>query len=188
MAKIYEFFAEGFEEVEALVPVDVFRRAGLDIVTVSVTGEELVKSSHGVGIVADALIEDIDLGDADLLMLPGGLPGATNLQAHGGVRAAILAQIKKGRKVAAICAAPMVLGQLGLLKGKQATCYPGFEKYLIGAEYTAELVTIDGNIITGEGPAAAFPYSYTLLDLLAGEGASGALKEGMIYNKLMNKN
>lgn len=188
MAKIYEFLAEGFEEVEALIPVDVFRRAGLDIVTVSVTGEEIVKSSHGVGIVADALIEDIDLRDADMLMLPGGLPGATNLQAHEGVRTAVQAQVKNGRKVAAICAAPMVLGQLGLLKGKRATCYPGFEKYLTGAEYTAELVTIDGNIITGEGPAAAFPYSYALLDLLAGEGSSEPLKDGMIYNKLKEKN
>lgn len=186
MAKIFEFLATGFEEVEAMAPVDIFRRGGLDIKTVSITGQLDVAGAHGVSIRADMLFEDAPLDGADLLMLPGGLPGATNLNEHEGLKAALLRQAKAGRKIAAICAAPLVLGGLGLLKGKRATCYPGFEKYMIGAEYTQQLCTVDGNIITGEGPAASFPYSYTLLEMLAGVGAAEPLKEGMMYNHLMS--
>ena len=166
MAKIYQFMAEGFEDVEALAPVDILRRGGQEIVMVSITGSELVTSAHGVTIKVDALFEDVDLGDADLLMLPGGLPGATNLNDHVGVRRALLEQNKEGKLIAAICAAPMVPGALGLLSGKRATCYPGFEKYMEGADYTHELFTVDGNIITGEGPAATLPYAYALLAML----------------------
>lgn len=186
MAKVYEFLANGFEEVEALAPVDILRRGGVEIKTVSVTGSELVESSHGVTIKADLRFEEAgDYSDADLLMIPGGLPGATNLNAHEGVRNALLRQYESGRRVGAICAAPMVLGSLGILKGKRATCSPGFEKYLTGAEYTAELVTEDGNIITGEGPAASFPYAYRILSYFIGNDAVAQLQVKMQYAHLM---
>lgn len=185
MKKVYEFLATGFEDIEALAPVDILRRGGVDIKTVSVTGSEYVDSAHGVTIKADLLFEDADLSDADLLMLPGGLPGATNLNVHEGLRAALLAHNERGGQIAAICAAPMVLGGLGLLLGKRATCYPGFEKYLIGADYTHELYTIDGNVTTGEGPAATLPYAYSLLARLTDEQTAKQVAEGMMYVHLM---
>ena len=143
MAKVYEFLANGFEEVEGLAPVDILRRGGVDIKTVSVTGSEYVETSHGITIKADLTIENADLSDADMLLLPGGLPGATNLRDHEGVCAALKTQAAKGGRIGAICAAPLVLGHLGLLEGRYATCYPGFEKFMTGAHYTHELFTID---------------------------------------------
>ncbi len=185
MAKVYEFLATGFEEVEALIPLDVMRRAGIDFSTVSITGNLIVKGTHGVDIKADYLFEDLDFEDADLLLLPGGLPGATNLNEHEGLKNVLFSQNEKKKMIGAICAAPLVLGGMGLLKGKQATCYPGFESHLLGASYTHELVTVDGNITTGEGPAAAFPYAFSLLSLLKGEAASSSIANGMMYTHLM---
>lgn len=185
MAKVYEFLATGFEDIEALIPLDIMRRAGIDFKTVSITGDLYVESAHGVSIKADMLIEDADLSDADLIMLPGGLPGATNLNAHNGVKKAIIEQNARGKMIGAICAAPMVLGGIGLLQGRHATCYPGFEKYLEGAEYTHELCTVDGNITTGEGPAAALPYAYTLLAALTDRQTADQVAEGMMYKHLM---
>ncbi len=187
MAKAYMFLADGSEEIESLIPVDVFRRGGVEIKTVSINGSEYIKASHGVEIKADLKFEDADLSDADLLMLPGGLPGATNLNAHEGVRQALLRQYESGKLVAAICAAPMVLGSLGIVNGKRATCYPGFEKYLDGAEYTRELCTVDGNVVTGEGPAATLPYAYTLLRMLTSEQTAHSVAEGMMFLHLMQK-
>ena len=187
MAKVYEFLATGFEDIEALIPLDIMRRAGVDFKTVSVTGSLVVESAHGVKIEADMLIEDADFGDADLLMLPGGLPSATNLNAHAGVRKALVEHNVRGKMIGAICAAPMVLGGLGMLEGKRATCYPGFEKYLEGAEYTNELCTVDGNITTGEGPAAALPYAYKLLAALTDAKTADGIADGMMYKHLMLK-
>ncbi len=187
MKKVYVFLADGFEDVEALIPIDVLRRGGVEVTTVSVMdGSQVVESAHGVQIVADALIEDCDFSDADLLLLPGGMPGASNLYDCSGVQEAVLAQNEAGRNIAAICAAPaVVLGQLGILEGRKATCYPGFEKLLHGAEYTGELCTVSGNITTAEGPAAAFPFAYQLLSVLAGEQVSSQIAEGMRYVHLM---
>ena len=185
MAKVYEFLATGFEDIEALIPLDIMRRAGVDFKTVSITGDLYVESAHGVSIKADMLIEDADMSDADLIMLPGGLPGATNLNAHNGVKKAIIEQNARGKMIGAICAAPMVLGGIGLLQGRRATCYPGFEKYLEGAEYTHELCTVDGNLTTGEGPAAALPYAYTLLAALTDRQTADQVAEGMMYKHLM---
>ena len=185
MAKVYEFLATGFEDIEALIPLDIMRRAGVDFKTVSITGDLYVESAHGVSIKADMLIEDADMSDAGLIMLPGGLPGATNLNAHNGVKKAIIEQNARGKMIGAICAAPMVLGGIGLLQGRRATCYPGFEKYLEGAEYTHELCTVDGNITTGEGPAAALPYAYTLLAALTDRQTADQVAEGMMYKHLM---
>ena len=180
--------ADGFEDIEALIPVDVLRRGGVDIKTVSINGSNIVESAHGVQMVADVLFEDVEdqLADADLLMLPGGMPGAENLNAHEGVKKALVRQFEAGKMVAAICAAPLVLGGLGILKGKRATCYPGFEGTLEGAEYTHALWTTDGNVTTGEGPAAALPYAYSLLAMLTTEENAATVAEGMRYLHLMD--
>ena len=137
MKTIYVFLAEGFEEVEALTPVDVLRRAGLPVKTVSITGVLTVNGAHGVPVVADMVFEEVKEEDAEMIVLPGGLPGATNLDAHEGLGKLIMTFAEAGRPLSAICAAPLVYGKRGLLKGKKVTCYPGFEKYLEGAEYTA---------------------------------------------------
>lgn len=189
MAKAYVFLANGFEDVEALIPVDVLRRGGVEVVTVStVDDSQVVESAHGVSMVADMLFDECDFADADLLMLPGGMPGASNLYEHQGVCDAVMEQVRKGRHIAAICAAPaVVLGQLGLLEGRKATCYPGFENLLQGASYTAELCTVDGNITTGEGPAAAFPYAYELLAQLTDTQTAQQIATGMRYVHLMER-
>ena len=187
MAKVYVFLADGFEDVEALIPIDVLRRGGQEVVTVSTTEFPLVESAHGVNIEADLQFEQADFSDADLLLLPGGMPGASNLFAHEGVREAVLAQHEAGRRIAAICAAPaVVLAPLGILHGKKATCYPGFEQALEDAEYTGELCTVDGTVTTGEGPAAAFPFAYELLTQLAGAATAAQIAEGMRYKHLVN--
>lgn len=182
---IYVFLATGFEDIEALAPVDIMRRAGLPVETVSITGTAIVESAHAVGIRADRLLSDIDFNQADMLVLPGGLPGSTNLDACTPLTRAISAHFAAGRPVAAICAAPLVLGHLGILRGKKATCYPGVEGELAGATYTAAIVERDGNVITGKGPAAAFEFGYTIVDYFKGAGASDALRQGMIYRELL---
>ncbi len=186
MKKIYVFLADGFEDVEALIPVDVWRRGGLDVTTVSIMDDYVVETAHGVRIMADTLIEDVDLSDADLLFLPGGMPGASNLYANEAVCKAVTDQHAAGRKVAAICASPaVVLAPLGILDGKRATCYPGFEQALTEATYTADLVTVDGNVTTGEGPAAAFPFAYELLAQLKDKDTADQIAEGMRFKHLM---
>lgn len=187
MAKVYEFLANGFEEIEGLAPVDILRRGGVDIKTVSVTGSEFVETSHGVTIKADLRFEDVEsFEDADMLMIPGGMPGSTNLNEHEGVRQALIAQHKAGKRVGAICAAPMVLASTGILDGKKATCYPGFEQYFhASTEYTGTLFQEDGNVITGEGPAATLPYAYQILSYFVSKENVAALQDGMMYDHLM---
>lgn len=187
MKKVYVFLADGFEDIEALIPVDVLRRGGVEVVTVSVVADsQIVESAHGVQMVADALFDDCDFSDADLLMLPGGMPGASNLYDHQGVCDTVLEHHRQGRRLAAICAAPaVVLAQLGVLDGRRATCYPGFEQLLSKAEYTGDLVTVDGNITTAEGPAAALPYAYELLGQLVSKETALQVATGMRYVHLM---
>lgn len=185
MAKVYEFMANGAEEIEALTTVDVLRRAGVEVVMVSVTGGISFTGAHGIEIQCDTTIEQASFGDADMLLLPGGLPGATNLLEHQGVREALSRHAADGGRIGAICAAPMVLGDLGLLRGKRATCYPGFEKYMDDAEYTADVYTVDGNIITGCGPAATLPYAYAILEMLGLKDSADDQREGMMFNRLI---
>ncbi|MFZ1237248.1 MAG: DJ-1 family glyoxalase III [Prevotella sp.] len=185
MAKVYEFLAEGFEEVEGLAPVDILRRGGVDIKTVSVTGSQWVESSHGVTFKADLQFEDIShFDDADMLILPGGMPGAVHLKEHKGLNELLQKHFKQGKRIGAICAGPMVLGNLGILKGKRATCYPGFEKYLEGAEYTGELITVDQNITTAKGPAAAFIFGFYILTQVTSMENAAKVKDGMLINEL----
>lgn len=181
MEKVYEFLADGFEEIEALGPVDVLRRGGVEVKTVSISSSLTVTSAHGIKVQADMLLAGADLGDADLLLIPGGMPGAQNIDECEEVRRALLAQNAAGKRIGAICAGPMVLGHLGILNGKRATCYPGFDKELAGAEYTADPVTVDGNIVTGKGPGATLDYAYTILEMFKGERVTRMMKEGMMY-------
>ncbi|MBQ7470965.1 MAG: DJ-1/PfpI family protein [Prevotella sp.] len=189
MAKAYVFFADGFEDIEALAPVDILRRGGVAVTTVSINNGREVESAHGVTIMADTTFDEAgDFSDADILMLPGGMPGAANLDMHEGVKDALLRQSEQGKLIGAICAAPFILGHLGVLNGIKATCYPGFEGHLDGAEYTADIVTVDGQFITGRGPGAAMPYGYAILRKMGFGEAADALQEGMIYNQLLKEN
>lgn len=179
---IYTFFAPGFEEVEALAPIDIMRRAGLQVKTVSITGELTVMGAHGIGVVADSLFADNDYSDAQLLFLPGGMPGATNLDACQPLRDLIMAHNAQDKPLAAICAAPLVYGNLGLAEGKKMTCYPGFETYLTGAEYTAALTQRDGLMFTGKGPGAALQLGYDIVEYFCGADTANDLKKGMMYD------
>lgn len=182
MAKIFEFLSNGFEDIEALAPVDILRRGGMEVKTVSITGDNFVETSHGITMKTDLKFEDItDFDSVDAMVLPGGLPGATNLNKHRGLREVLLSHYKQGKCVAAICAAPLVFGSIGILNGKRATCYPGFEKRLTGATYTGEPVTVDGNIITGKGPGASFEFGYTILGRFIDDEAVAELQRQMMY-------
>ena len=180
MAKVYVFMADGFEDVEALIPIDVLRRGGVEVVTVSTTDFPLVESAHGVNIEADLQFEQVDTSDADLILLPGGMPGAANLFAHEGVCKAVCEQAAAGKKVGAICAAPaVVLAQLGLLDGKKATCYPGFEKDLTGAVPTGEGVVHDGKIVTAKGAGVCVEFGLKLAELVVSKEVSDSVRAGI---------
>ena len=184
METVYLFFAEGSEEVEALAVVDILRRAGVETRIVSVTGDKMVTGAHGIRVEADMLIEEVDFSKAAMLVLPGGLPGSYNLAGHEGLAEGIMQQYKAGKPLAAICAAPLVYGRMGLLKGLKATCYPGFEENLEGASYTSNLVEEDGLFITGNGPAAVFEFGYAIVAKLAGKDKAEAVRNGMLYNEV----
>lgn len=180
MKTIFVFLADGFEEIEAITPIDVLRRAGLNVQTVSVMDKQTVSGAHGIPVVADKMFADIHLKDAEMLLLPGGLPGATNLDAHQGLSNMIMAFASEEKPLSAICAAPLVFGNRGLLQGKKATCYPGFESYLTGAEYTAALVETDGNFITAKGPGAAMDFAFAIVEKYCGIEKVNELKSGMM--------
>lgn len=184
MEPVYLFFAEGTEEVEALAVVDILRRAGLDTRIVSVSGDRTVNGAHGIRVVADMTVEDADFSKAAMLVLPGGLPGAYNLADCKLLTDGIRTHYEAGKPLAAICAAPLVYGRMGLLKGLKATCYPGFEDQLEGAGYTSALVEEDGQFITGKGPAAVFAFGYAIVARLAGREMAENVKNGMLYNEL----
>lgn len=184
MKPVYLFFAEGSEELEALAVVDILRRAELNVKIVSVTGSKMVTGSHGIKVEADVLFEDEDFSEADMLILPGGLPGSYNLAEHKELAGTIRSQYDRGGLLAAICAAPLVYGRMGLLNGLNATCYPGFEDNLEGANYTGALVEEDGQFITGKGPAAVFAFGFAIVARLAGAEKAEALRKGMLYSEV----
>ena len=181
MNKVFLFLANGFETVEALAPVDVMRRAGLDVVTVSITADRNVVSAQGVTVVADALLGSCDFSQASAFVLPGGGVGTDNLSAHGPLRALLVDACSRGVLVAAICAAPMVFGRIGILEGKRATCYPGCEGDLFGAEYTAAAVEKDGNIITACGPGASFDFGFAIVEHFCGIEVVDTLRSQMQF-------
>ena len=181
MEKAYIFLADGFEEIEGLTVVDILRRAGVEIQMVSITGKKEVKGAHGFGIHADALLHEVDPMKADLLFLPGGMPGTKRLAAHGGLAAFLKEKNAEGKRLAAICAAPSVLGGLGLLEGRRAACYPGFEEALTGAEVSFDPVVVCGNVTTSRGMGTAIPFALALTEQLAGKEKADALAKGIIY-------
>ncbi|RMD75509.1 MAG: DJ-1/PfpI family protein [Lentisphaerae bacterium] len=171
--------ADGFEEIEALAPVDVLRRAGLDILLASITGNRRVRGSHGIEVTADILLAELET-IPDLLILPGGLPGAENLAGSREVIALIRDCAQANKLIAAICAAPIALEEAGIMKGKRFTCYPGFETRVQSGQYTAARVECDGNIVTGKGPGAAMEFAITLTAMTAGENVAQRLRNGMM--------
>ena len=163
---VYMFLADGFEEIEALCPLDILRRAGIEVTTVGI-GKDVIGGAHGITVHAD--IVDVMYRDSspEMLILPGGMPGADNLDKSRIVDAALRAGAKNGAYLCAICAAPFVLGKRGLLESKRAVCFPGFEKFLVGATVSeAETVVRDGNIITAKGMGAAFEFGLELARVL----------------------
>ena len=170
MKTAYIFLTTGFEEIEALATIDILRRGGVKLSSVSLVGSRQVCGGHGVEVTADKMFDEVDFSLADMLILPG---GTIKIDAHDGLKVKIKDHLAQGRRVAAICAAPMVLGGLGLLQGKKATCYPGFEGYLKGATLcTEQAVVTDGLITTGKGPGLTFAFALELLKLLKGEEAA----------------
>lgn len=179
---VYAFLATGLEEVECLGVVDILRRGDIEVKLVSVTGEKLVTGSHHITIQADALIEDVDFTQAELLFLPGGVPGTPNLAACEVLCEQLKSFAAEGKGLAAICAAPSVLGQLGLLKGKQATCYPGWEEQLTGAAVVGDGVVTDGNVTTARGLGYAIDLGLELVRRLKGAELAQKIKEAIQYN------
>lgn len=179
MKKVIVFLAEGFEEIEAISIIDSLRRAEISVTVASISNDNIVKGAHNIQIKADKLFNEINFSSYDLIALPGGMPGAKNLNEHEGLKEQ-LKMFAEDKMIAAICAAPMVLGGLGLLKGKRATCYPGFEPELIEATVTHEPVTVDGNIITGKGPGFAIQFSLQLIEILAGKPVRDEVANGLL--------
>lgn len=183
MKESFVFLAAGFEEIEALTVIDVMRRAGMNVQTVSITSALQVKGAHGVTVNADVLFDNTLFSDPEWLVLPGGMPGATNLYEFSPLQGLLKAQAEseKGR-IAAICAAPaVVLGQLGLLKGEKATCYPGFENLMVGADSVDAPVVVSNKFVTGNGAANALPWALTLVMEARGQEASAKVAAGMLY-------
>ncbi len=184
MKRSFIFLATGFEEVEAIATVDVLRRAGMEVVIVAIHKDRLVTGAHGITIAADVVMAGADLSEADWLICPGGMPGATNLVADEALTNALTTHYAKGGRIAAICASPgVVLAKLGILKGKKATAYPGFEDALVqgNATPTGERVTVDGNIITGNGPASTIPFAAAIASATVGAEKAKQVTDGMLY-------
>ncbi|MFB6342262.1 DJ-1 family glyoxalase III [Saccharicrinis sp. FJH62] len=179
---VYVHFAEGFEEIEAVSIVDVLRRAGIPVKMISVTGDKLVAGNHSIPVMTDVLFENADYSEADMLVLPGGLPGAHNLRAHKGLESKLLQYKKEGKWIGAVCAAPYVLGDLGILEGEKATCYPGFEDHLDGAVKVIEPALISGKVVTGRGPGVAIKFALKIVEALKGVDIANEVAHKMLVD------
>lgn len=179
--KLYAFLADGFETVEALAVIDILRRGQVQVVIVSVMGRPQVVSAQNIPVIADCLFEDCDFEDGDGIFLPGGGDGTKNLEAHKGLSAVIDNYYSKNKIVAAICAAPSILGHHNILNGRKATCYPGFEKELYGAEFSEDGVVTDGNVTTGKGMGKSVDMGLRLLSIMKGQEVSDDIKSKIMY-------
>ena len=173
--KVFIFLADGFEELEAIAPIDIFRRAGFDVTVISISNEKTVRGAHNISVLADCLFTEADYNVADLLYLPGGMPGTKNLGEHAGLKNLLMKQARENKKVAAICAAPSILGKLGLLNGKEAICFPGFEDQLTGATLSKEKMVESGNISTARGAGVAIQFALKLVEELKGKNLAEQL-------------
>ncbi|MBO5449215.1 MAG: DJ-1/PfpI family protein [Ruminococcus sp.] len=180
---VYVFLAEGFEEMEALAPVDILRRAGVEVKTVGV-GSEIVTGSHKIPVTADITVDNIVLDDSlDMIVLPGGMPGTINLESNTEVLAAVDYCADNNRYIAAICAAPSILGHKGLLEGRYAVCFPGFEKDLKGALISTRQVAVDGKYITAKGAGCSIKFGLKLVELLCSRDKAESLEANLQCGK-----
>lgn len=177
---VYVLLANGFEEIEALTPVDIMRRAGIEVKTVTITDELGVLGAHNIKVEADIKLAEVNREEMDLLMLPGGA-GHVNLDECGEVHELINYAVENGKYVAAICASPSIIGKMGILEGKKATAFPGFEKFLKGAEVVADKVVVDGKIITAKGAGASAEFGFLIVEKLICKKTADQLKETMQY-------
>lgn len=177
------FLADGMEEIEGLTVVDILRRAGIGVTTISISGKKEVTGSHKITVLADQIFENVDFENLDGIVLPGGMPGTTNLMQHSGVNEVIKSFAGDGKLIAAICAAPSVLGQAGLLEGKRAACYPGFEEQLTDAVVCTDKVVRDGNIITSRGMGTAIPFALALTAYFQGQEKADEIGKSIIYGE-----
>lgn len=181
MKKIAIFLAEGYEEIEALTVVDICRRCGLEVNMVSVTEERWVRSSHNVNVETDLCFSQVDFSEYDMLVLPGGMPGTRNLEAHEGLMAQVDAFYAAGKYIAAICAAPSIFGHRGILKGRKACSYPSFESHLEGAEVTAGPVEVSDHVITSRGMGTAIDFALAIAEVFCGREKAAEMAEAVVY-------
>lgn len=181
MKQVVMLFATGFEEVEALMTVDLLRRGGVAVSLASITDEMTVCGSHDIKVGMDTTLSEVDLGQMDAILIPGGMPGTTNLGADEKVCQALVQMNEAGKIVGAICAAPSVLGACGILQGKKATCYPGFEDQLDGAVFVDEMAVVDGNVVTSRGLGTAMEFGFCLLEQLVSKEAADEVREKIIF-------
>ena len=177
--KVAVLLAEGFETIEALTTVDILRRAGVECHTFATKNQE-VTTSHHITLKADKVFNE-EIKEYDMVVLPGGMPGAVNLRDDEKVNELVKKFYDEGKIVAAICAGPITFGKIGIVNGKNATCYPGFEDQLVGCNYKEDLVVVDGNIITGRGPAAAIPFAFEILKHISPDKVE-QIKKAMLFN------
>lgn len=181
MKKVAVLLADGFEEIEGLTVVDILRRASIYVDTVSIMEDYMIHGAHGINVQTEDLFDEVDFTEFDMVVLPGGMPGTTNLNEHAGVRRVVRDFAESGKYVGAICAAPSILGGLGLLKGKRAACYPSVEDKLSGAVITKVPVVQDGNTITSRGMGTAIDFALKLVDVLAGRAKAEEIGESILY-------
>lgn len=183
MKKIAVFLAEGFEEIEALTVVDICRRCGLGADMVSVSEEKTVRGSHGIAVEADRVFSQTDCTAYDMLVLPGGMPGTRNLEAHEGLMAQVDAFYAGGKYIGAICAAPSIFGHRGILKGRKACSYPGFESHLEGAEVTSGPVEISDHVVTSRGMGTAIDFALAIAGIFCGREKAAEMAEAVVYDR-----
>ncbi len=181
MGKIAIFLADGHEEIEALTVVDICRRCGLEIDMVSITEDNWVKSSHNVTVKTDLVFSQADFSEYEMLVLPGGMPGTKNLEAHEGLMAQVDAFYKNGKYIAAICAAPSIFGHKGILKGRKACCYPGMENHLEGADVTGGPVEISDHVITSRGMGTAIDFALAIAGVFCGREKADEMAGAIVY-------
>lgn len=180
MKKVYLFLAYGFEEVEALTAVDLLRRAGVEVITVSVSSNNAVTGAHSIPVVADIKLDESSFDDADAIVLPGGLPGVDHLKECDKLINIIKGCFEKGKYICAICAAPTILGEMGILKGRKATSYPGCESALLGADISEDKVCVDGNIITSRGVGTAIDFACEIIRTLVNEQKASEIRKSVL--------
>ncbi len=182
MKKVALFLAEGFEEIEALTPVDVLRRAHIEVTTISITNTIHVTGAHKIKVTADTIFDKADYNLFDAIILPGGMPGTKHLNAHQKLKTLLLQFSKDNKLIGAICAAPLILGELGILKNRKAICYPGFENHLAGAKLSDQAIVRDKNIVTANGAGAAILFSLCLIEELLGKDKAKLVADKMLVS------